>query len=156
MKKHNAENERIKHRYFAYLKEADGKSEASLDVVAKALSRFEEYTKQRDFRTFRHEQAVAFKRHLAARVSERTGEPLSKATLHSTSNALRNFFQWLAREPGFKSRLRYSDAEYFKLSEKETRIATAHRERPVPTLEQIAHVIRTMPACSEIERRDRG
>jgi hypothetical protein len=48
MKKHNAENERTKHRYFAYLREADGRSDASLDVVAKALSRFEEYTSFRD------------------------------------------------------------------------------------------------------------
>lgn len=156
MKKHNAENERIKHSYLAYLKEADGKSEASLDAVAKALSRFEEYTKQREFRTFRHEQAIAFKRHLTNQVSQQTSEPLSKATLYSTLNALRNFFLWLAREPGFKSRLKYSDAEYFKLSEKETRIATAHRERPVPTLEQIAHVIERMPSGSEIERRNRA
>jgi hypothetical protein len=30
----------------------------------------------------------------------------------------------LAWEPGYKSRLHYSDAEYFNLSDKDTRIAT--------------------------------
>lgn len=156
MKKYNAENERIKHRYLADLREADGKSEASLDVVAKALSRFEEYTGHRDFRTFRHEQAIAFKRHLTAQVSRATGKPLSKATLNSTLNALQSFFRWLAVQPGYRSRLTSSDARYFRLSAKDVRIATAHRERSGPTLEQIKHVIRTMPASSEIERRDRA
>jgi integrase/recombinase XerD len=156
MKTHNPENERIKHRYLAYLKEAKRQSEASLDAVTKALSRFEAHTRYRDFKAFRIEQAAAFKRHLAEQVSQRTDEPLSKSTLYSTLNALRNFFQWLAGQPGFKSRLSYSDAEYFNLSEKDARIATARRERPVPTLEQIAKVIRTMPANSEIERRDRA
>ena len=81
---------------------------------------------------------------------------MSKATLHSTLNALCTFFKWLADKPGFKSRITYSDADYFSLSKKDTRIATTNRERPVPTLEQIEHVIRTMPSKSEIERRDRA
>jgi integrase len=35
------------------------------------------------------------------------------------------------------------------------RVAKAHLDERVPTLEQIRHVIRTMPAGTEIERRDR-
>ncbi len=69
---------------------------------------------------------------------------------------LKRFFQWLSEQPGYKSRLRYSEAEYFNLSEKETRIATAKRSKPVPTIDQINHVIDTMPANSEIERRNRA
>ena len=80
MTKHNAENERIKRRYFTYLKEAKRYSEPTVDVAAKALSRFEEYTRHRDFKTFRFEQAVAFKRHLANQTGQRSGEKLSKAT----------------------------------------------------------------------------
>jgi integrase len=156
MTTHNAQNERIKRRYFIYLKEARRYSEASLDGVAKALHRFEAYTKFRDFKTFRIEQAVAFKRHLAEQVSAQTGQPLSKATLYSTLTALRNFFHWLAGQPGFRSRLSYSDADYFNLSEKETRVAKAHRAQRVPTLEQIHHVIQSMSANSEIKRRNRA
>jgi site-specific recombinase XerD len=112
---HNPANVRTKRRYFAYLKEARQCSEASLDRVAKALNRFESYTRFRDFRTFRTEQAVAFKRHLSDQVSSKTGHKLSKSTLHSTLNALRNFFIWVAGQPGFRSRLNYSDADYFHL-----------------------------------------
>lgn len=156
MKTHNPENERIKRRYFTYLKEARRYSEASLDGHAKALNRFEVYTKFRDFRSFHIEQAVAFKRDLSEQSSQRTGERLSKATLYSTLTALRNFFVWLAGQPGYRSRLSYSDADYFNLSEKETRIAKARREQRVPTVEQIKHVIHSMSGSSEIERRNRA
>ena len=42
------------------------------------------------------------------------------------------------------------------MSEKDTRVATAQREQRAPTLEQIKHVIQTMPYGTEIERRDRA
>jgi integrase len=47
-------------------------------------------------------------------------------------------------------------AEYFNLSDKDTRIATAQREQKAPTLEQVKHVINTMPSDTEIERRNRA
>ena len=50
MKKYNAANERIKRRYFAFLKEAKRYSEPTIDAATKALIRFEEYTKYRDFK----------------------------------------------------------------------------------------------------------
>ncbi len=156
MKKHDPINERIKRQYFIFLKEAKRQSEPSVDAVAKALNRFEVYTKHRDFKSFHFHQAVAFKKHLAEQNGLQSGKKLSKATLNATLSHLKRFFQWLAGQPGYKSRLQYSDAEYFNLSEKDTRIATARRERPVPTLEQVKHVINTMPAVSEIEQRNRA
>jgi site-specific recombinase XerD len=156
MRTHNPQNERIKRAYFTYLVEAKGFSEATLDGVAKALNRFETYTKFRDFKAFHIEQAKSFKASLAEQMSLRTQDRLSKATLYAALTALKRFFIWLAGQPGYKSRISYSDAEYFNLSAKETRIAKAHREARVPTLEQIRHVIRTMPAATEIECRNRA
>jgi len=156
MQKHNPANERIKRRYFTFLKEAKRHSEPTLDAAAKALSRFEAYTRYRDFKAFHFEQAVAFKKHLAEQKGRQSREKLSKATLHGTLTQLKRFFQWLAWQPGYKSRVQYADAEYFNLSEKDTRIATAKRLQRVPTLEQVKHVINTMPAATEIERRNRA
>src|SRR5205807_1257948 len=156
MKTHNPQNERIKRAYFTYLAEAKGFSETTLDGVAKALNRFETYTKFRDFKAFHIEQAKGFKANLAGQTSLRTKDHLSKATLYATLSDPKRFFVWLAGQPGYKSRISYSDAEYFNLSAKETRIAKAHRDQGVPTLEQIRHVIQTMPAGTEIERRDRA
>lgn len=156
MKKHNPSNERIKRQYFIFLKEAKRQSEASVDAAAKALSRFEEHSKYRDFKAFHFQQAVAFKKYLAEQKGQQSGKPLSKATLHSTLGSLKVFFQWLSGQPGYKSRLQYSDTEYFNLSEKDTRIATARRSKPVPTMEQVKHVIVSMSANSEIEQRNRA
>lgn len=156
MTTHNANNERIKRQYFGYLKEAMGHSEATVDAVAKSLARFEEDTKFRDFKNFHFQQASAFKRRLAEQTNQQTGAKLSKATLHSTLAQLRVFFHWLAGQPGYRSRFQYSDANYFNLSEKDVRVATAKREQTGPTLEQVTHVINAMPFVTQIERRNRA
>jgi integrase len=153
---HNGNNERIKRRYLSYLKEARRHSVATVDAVAKALARFEADTKYRDFKLFRQEQAVAFKRHLAEQRGQRSGEALSKATLNATAAHLKRFFQWLAMQRGYRSRVQYTDAEYFNLSDKDVRVATARRERAGPTLEQAKHVIGLMPAGTDVQRRDRA
>ena len=48
MKTHNPNNEWIKRSYFDYLKEASGHSEAPIDVMVKALNRFEVHTRFRE------------------------------------------------------------------------------------------------------------
>lgn len=156
MKSHNADNERIKRQYYEYLKEAKRQTEQSVDIVAKALARFEEYTRYRDFKTFHHSQAVGFKNHLASQSNVRSGEKLSKATLNGTLAQLKRFFQWLAGYPGYRSKFSYSDADYFNLSEKEVRIATARRDQRVPTVEQIQFTIAKMPEQDDIDRRNRA
>ena len=156
MSTHNANNERIKRRYFTYLKEAKRLSEPTVDAVAKALDRFEADTKYRDFKAYHFAQAVAFKKHIAEQTGQRSGEKLSKATLNATLAHLKRFFQWLAGQPGYKSRRPYSPPGYFHLSDKDTRIATARREQKAPTLEQVKHTIAQMPADNEIERRNRA
>jgi integrase len=138
------------------LKEAQRLGEHSIDAVAAALSRFETFTRHRDFRRFHTQQAVAFKRRLAEERSQRTGQPLSKRTLFTTLNALRSFFHWLAGQPGYRSCISYGDGDYFNLSEKEMRIARASPEKRVPSIEQVLHVIRSMPRTTAIERRNRA
>lgn len=155
MRTHSSENERIKRAYFTYLKEARRLSEPSIDAAAAAISRFEAYTKYRDFKSFHIQQAVGFKRRLAEQISRRTGQHLSKQTLYAMLMALRAFFHWLAGQPGYRSRLSYADCEYFNLSDKETRIAKASSEKVVPTVEQILHVLGCMPTATEIDRRNR-
>lgn len=156
MTKHNAANERIKHEYLGFLADAQGRDEATIDRVAASLARFEASTRAKHFNTFHREQAMAFKARLGEQVNARTGGRLSKATVHSTLRDLRSFFIWLAREPGFKSRIAYSDADYFNLSGKDTAIAQARRDKAAPTVEQVAHVLAVMPAVTALQRRDRA
>lgn len=155
-RKHNPDNERIKYKYFAFLEQAKRQDQSTVDAIAKAISRFEDYTKYRCFKAFHFEQAIGFKAYLAKQINAKTGKPLSMATMNSTLRPLKAFFQWLSREPGYKSRINYSDAEYFNLSEKGVRVANAKREQPVPTLEQIKQVLAVMPKETDIELRNRA
>ncbi len=156
IKKFNPENERIKRRYFTYLKEAKQLSEASVDAVATALNEFETYSKFRNFQTFNIKQAIAFKRFYSEKKSSKTGLPLSISTIRATLSYLERFFRWLSQQPSYKSKIHRTDADYFKLSHKENQIASTHTRRPVPTLEQIEHLLSTMPTSTVVERRDRA
>jgi integrase len=156
MGKFNPENERIKHRYLAFLGEAKRFSPSSVDQAAAAIADFEAATGFKDFRQFRIEQAQSYKRKLGEAGGSVTGRGLAKATISSRLAALKAFFQWLAQQPGFRSRLTYSDAEYFNASANDERIAKAVRERPVPSIEQIRHVLSSMPVQSDIERRNQA
>src|SRR5262245_26067744 len=156
MQVHNSDNERIKRAYFIYLKEARRLSEPSIDAAAAALSQFEEYTRYQSFKKFHIQQAVGFKRKLAERINKRTGGGLSPRTQFTTLRSLRGFFQWLADQPGYRSRLSHADADYFNLSEKETRIAKASADKPAPTLEQIGQVLRVMPHTTIVDQRNRA
>lgn len=154
--KYNPANERIKREYFRFLAEAKGRDEATIDGAVKALARFEASTGRKDFKRLHRDQAIAFKRRLAEAVNARTGERLSKATMLSTLRHSRDFFLWLIREPGYKSHIAYADADYFSLSDKDVAIARARREKRVPTLAQVEHVLTAMPVATPVQRRDRA
>jgi integrase len=156
MTKRNAENERVKRRYLVYLKDAKGRDNASIDAAASAIERFEDYVKRRDFRTFHIEQARGFKASLMAATNTRTGQPLSASTIRATLAALKAFFIWLADQPGYASRIKYADTEYFNAPDNLMRIATARRFKACPTLAQIRAMLDVMPKETEIDKRDQA
>jgi integrase len=156
MQKHHPKNERIKRQYLAYLEEAKRLSSKSADLAAASIAQFEASTGYKDFAAFHIDQARRFKAKLTEYTNPETGRELAKATIHARLMAVKAFFIWLAGQPGYKSRINYSDAEYFNPSANDTRIATAKRERPTPSLEQIRHVIATMPTDTDVQKRDRA
>jgi integrase len=91
-----------------------------------------------------------------AATNARTGKALSASTVHATLAALKAFFDWLADQPGYASRIKYADAEYFNAPDNLSRIATARRFKTCPTLVQIRTMIDAMPDETEIARRDRA
>ncbi|EHH1094051.1 tyrosine-type recombinase/integrase [Vibrio parahaemolyticus] len=156
MKKHNTSNVRAIRNYCEFLREAKRLSDVSVDGVTKAINRFEVYTKYKDFKQFHRQQAVGFKKYLVEQKNVVTDTPLSKATVHTTLRHLKTFFQWLALQDGYRSRINYSDTEYFNLSEKDARIANAKRKKPVPKIEQVTKVLEAMPSITSVEMRDRA
>jgi integrase len=145
----NLKNERLKRQYADFLKHADGKAEQTIRQVEKAIQRYEAFTGYVDFRTFDQSKAKGFKADLA-------NHELAKATILWNVTALKRFLGWLAVQPGYKSKISPSDIEFLSLSEKDIRAAKAPGDRAVPTLEQVLHVIESMPAGTAIEKRNRA
>ena len=156
MRKHHPKNERTKRAYAVYLEEAKRMAPASVDQALAAIAAFEASTGWRDFARFHIEQARRFKRQLEDDVNPKTGKPLSKATTYSRLKAVGRFIHWLAGQPGYKSKIRYSDADYFNPSARDARIATARREQKAPSPDQVKHVLATMPHATDIEKRNRA
>ncbi|MCF6321998.1 MAG: hypothetical protein L3J32_09555 [Rhizobiaceae bacterium] len=156
MSKHNPKNERIKHQYLAYLEEAQRLSVKSADIAAAAIADFEKSTRHKDFAAFHIEQARKYKRDLSGLISSKTKRPLAVATIHSRLLAVKAFFFWLAGQPGYKSRVSYSDCEYFNPSANDSHIANARRQRSAPSLEQVTHTLFQMPFETDIEKRNRA
>lgn len=156
MKKYNPQNERLKHDYFDRVRHAKRKSFATIDSIRKSILRYEEHTGYKHFSTFNRHRAIAFAEYLFEAMAERTGKPLSKATLLLTMQHLRSFFSWLAMQPGFRSKIHVPDIEYLSIPDTDARIARSQRHKEAPTLEQIRHVLTSMPANTEIERRNRA
>ena len=156
MVKHNANNERIKRQYFVFLKEAKRHSEATVDAVAKALARFEVTHQVSRFQSVPQRAGRRLQEAPGGAKQQETGRETEQGDLARHAGEPETVLSMAGGQPGYKSRLKYSDAEYFNLSEKDTRIATARREKKFPTLEQVKHVIGAMPSNSEIEQRDRA
>jgi integrase len=155
-RKINEENERIKRRYAQYLRAAKRLDYKSIDKAMDAVLQFERSTKYKPFRLFHLEQAVVFVEALEIQISKTTGKPLSKPTIASTLRAVRNFIHWLAGQQGYKSRISYSDSEYFNLNLKDSRIANHRKEIPYPSLEQCWLIFDAMLDGSDIERRNKA
>jgi site-specific recombinase XerD len=145
----NPRNERLKREYREFLRHASGKADQTICQVEKAILRYEHFTGHADFQTFDQQKAKGFKADLGA-------QALAKATILSTVTSLKRFFGWLAIQPGYKSKIKITDIEFLSLSEKDIRAAKAPADRPIPTLEQVLHVIHTMPHESPIDLRNRA
>lgn len=156
MRKHHPKNERIKRQYLIWLKEAKRLSPHSIDQKAAAIALFEASTNYKDFAAFHIEQARNFKKRQAETINEATGKPLAKATIKSRFDALKAFLLWLADQPGYRSRIKHSDAEYFNLSFNDAAIATAKRVKPSPEMEEVHRVIDGKKAETPLEKRARA
>lgn len=150
------ENERIKRRYLQFLGEAQRRDPATVDKAADAILRFERGTGFKPFKNFKIEQAMKFKTQLSDAKNERTGKPLSKSTIDGTLRAVKAFVLWLAGQEGYRSRISYSDAEYFNLNAKDVRVAHEERETPFPTMEQCRHAFTLMPSATPLQRRNKA
>jgi len=156
MKKYNLKNEQVKRHYYGWLRDAEGYSPSTLGQIVRAISLWEEYTNAEDFQNFNANTVKLFKQALHERANAVTKQPLSITTIHHHLMHLSSFYKWLSLQQGYKSKIAATDAAYFQLDRKETRIALHQPKRRIPTLDIIKKVIASISAENEIDRRDKA
>jgi len=157
MAKTNMENARLKKRHADYLTHAKRLCDTSVDQALAAVNRFETFNKRRPFKTFRIEQAKAFKTFLMEKaVNERTGKPLSLSTTRGILKAVKGFFLWLADQQGYRAAISYSDCDYFNLGRKEDAQAQRSKPKEHPSVAQVIDVLDQMPRDTDIQKRNRA
>lgn len=152
----NINNERIKRKYYEWLKEGRGFSASTIDQIARSISLWEEYTGIKDFKDLKTETIKAFKKMLQAKINAVTKQPLSLTTQHHHLLYLSDFYKWLSMQPGYKSKIILTDAAYFGLDRKQTRVALNRPARRVPTQEIIKKVIHSIVVENEVDQRDQA
>lgn len=156
MAKFNAENERIKRKYFEWEKEANGKSNSTITNIQNYIYAYEEFTKFKSFKQFNKNDAIAFKKYLSQKIAKHSKKPVSKPYLMHATKSVSTFFKWLSTQSGYKSKIDLNQVAYLNLQEKDIQIARAPKTKRFPILEQIEHVVKNMPTNTEVQKRDRA
>lgn len=154
MMKVNIKNEKVKRRFFNWLKEAHGHCDSTVNSIEKAILIYEDFTGLMDFATFNSEKAIAFKKWLQKRQVK--GKSLSVTTYCTYLRYLHKFFLWLSWQPGYKSKITIDTVDYLKPLGKEERIATQYIPRNFPPLEYVIKLAGAIKINSEIDKRDRA
>ena len=69
---------------------------------------------------------------------------------------LRQFFEWLSQQPGYKSKINATEVAYLSLSRVETRVALEASKRKKPTLSEVIKVVESIDVQNEEDQRDRA
>jgi integrase len=156
MNKIKTKNELIKRRYFNWMALAKGYSEKTIMAHEFAIWRYEDFTKDADYRDFNERVAEGFRRYLATNKNPKTKKVLSLTSQYHALRYVNSFFLWLSGQPGFKSKIRPDQVECLRLSKKESRVANSSKHPDYPTIEFILSLCRSIKVKNEIDRRDRA
>lgn len=154
--RYNPTNERLKRQHAVFLKEAEGYGEDVIRHALAAIDDFEAFRARHCFGAFKTEDAIAYKKKLAEQISRKTGKPLSKVTQKRSLQGLQRFFRWLADQPGYLTRVRASNADYFRLSKRDIAIASAVNRRTPPSIMDVERLLQAMPSDTPIAKRNRA
>lgn len=156
MLKSNLENETIKRKYYDFLKESQGYSDATITAVKKSIYRYEEFTDFEDFSKFNKKKAIEFKKWLEEKKDPRSQKQISITTCYHYLRSLKDFFKWLSYQPNYKSKINFTEVEFLKLPKEKARIANAQKRENYPSLEQVKQIVSSIQINNEIDLRDRA
>ncbi|OGN14509.1 MAG: hypothetical protein A3G02_00380 [Candidatus Yanofskybacteria bacterium RIFCSPLOWO2_12_FULL_44_13b] len=149
-------NEQTKRRFYDYLKNSKGFSGKSIECYEKAIWLWEDFSHKADLGSFNQTLAESFKDWLKTKKKANSEETISLSYSYDMLRYLKVFFDWLSRQPGFKSKINQTAVDYLRLSRAEVKIATQPKSVGFPSLEEVKTVIENIKGDSEIEKRDKA
>lgn len=149
MAQYNRKNEVLKKQYENHLELDERLSETTRLSKLRDIRKFETYTNFKDFKTFSKQQAMGFK-------DSYKKHSVEYSTLSHTIRNLREFFGWLTQQPKYRSKSKIEAVRVFSLTRKEENIAQRKAYKDAPTLEQVRHVLSSMPTDTEQQMRDKA
>jgi integrase len=152
----NPGNERVKRRYFRYLKEARGLAATTINQAALAIADYEKFSGADDFKSFSSKRAIAYKRYLWSKGGKRAAQLSARATVHTKARQVQQFFRWLADQQGYRSRISHTDLDYLNPARRDAELSRVRLDKPAPTIEQVQQTIRAMPSSTDIALRNRA
>lgn len=112
--------------YLRYLKEAKGRKEGSIRKAECALEWWDKANPKHNFdERLSIDTIISFKAKLRDRSPD--GKELSPGTVMDILILMRQFFEWLSPQPGYKSKINSTDLQYFQPSPEETSYRKYHK-----------------------------
>ena len=155
MTKRASDNLWITRKYLLWLGDARGLCAATIDQAAASIATFVQYLGGKDFRAFNSEVARGFKRYLEKPRPGMADKSRAKTTVNGILRDISAFLNWLADQPGYRSKITRSDIACLAPDRKSENARRGTLSKPHPSAECVRRVILGMPAGTLRERRDR-
>jgi len=154
-KKQPNKKAKVLHDYFRYLTQAKGRKPGSVRKAENAIHCWIKENGKYDFHDrLNSDMIITFKTKM--RDMHRKPKKLSPGSVMDILLQLKQFFQWLSLQPGYKSKINSSDLQYFQPSPEEISYRAHHRAKDYPTLQQVKLLAKSILINSPVDMRDRA
>ena len=148
-KLYNPKNERVKYNYRIYLSNAKQRDFKTVMAILKHLHGYESFRNFADFSQINEEVIHNYVNKLVKR-------DMSLSFINHNLKAIKDFYSWLERQKGYKSKINYNILAYFSLTKNQRKEAKATEYQRSYKLNDIYKTIRAMPENSMEERRNKA
>ncbi|HPR17462.1 MAG TPA: site-specific integrase [Candidatus Cloacimonadota bacterium] len=148
----NAENERIKHKYFDYCSKANAYSEKTIIQMERSINRWDDFTHHLSYKQFSERNVLDFKNMLQKDVDENIIQP---GTAKRNLKDLHKFLHWLRLIPGYKSKIDPLIIDYLEPSRRMNIQENNYSDKIYPTLQQVKIIWNSIEIETDIDKRDR-
>jgi integrase len=147
---------RLKRRYEIHLKRARGLDQKTIEHSLSAAAKLFSFLEDKSLKSFSTLVAMMYVDYALGVKNTRTGKKRALVTVIAELNRIKDFLIWLQSQPGYKSRISYSDIQYLNVNRKELRAARAATRKSQPSIVDCRVTFERMPKGTEVEMRNRA